>query len=127
MTPKSQARWIGLRQAKNGKAYCGRWISPLSEAEVHESRDVLPGKVRQRIKKLIDSLRVEPRPARSLALDIEDLPMPAQIEIWRIRLEDWRIIYAVNDSEQWVWVLAIHRRPPYDYEDLAKLASRLSE
>lgn len=32
--------------------------------------------------------------------------------------ENWRIIYAVNDNEKWVWVLAIRQRPPYDYEDL---------
>ncbi len=46
------------------------------EAEVHDSRDVLPGKVRQRIKKLIASLRVEPRPARSLAFDTVSRPKP---------------------------------------------------
>jgi len=108
------------------RADAGRYRIWL-EADVHERRGVLPGNVRQRIKKLIDNLGIEPRPARSLVLDLEDLPLSAQIEIRRVRLENWRIIYAVNDTERWVWVLAIHRRPPYDYEDLVELASKLSE
>jgi mRNA-degrading endonuclease RelE of RelBE toxin-antitoxin system len=97
------------------------------EAEVHEGRNDLPGKVRQRIKKLIDGLSAQPRPSISKTLDTEDLAVPAQIEIRRLRLENWRIIYAVNDAEKWVWVLAIRQRPPYDYEDLTELASPLSE
>jgi mRNA-degrading endonuclease RelE of RelBE toxin-antitoxin system len=49
------------------------------------------------------------------------------VEIRRSRLENWRIVYAVNDDEKWVWVLTIQQRPPYDYDDLAKLAARLAE
>ena len=97
------------------------------EAEVHESRKYLPGKVRQRIKRLIDRLVNQPRPTISKILVTEDLAVPLQIEIRRIRLDNWRIIYAVNDTEKWVWVLAIRQRPPYDYEDFAELASRLLE
>jgi|GEM_PF-5378431 len=29
------------------------------------------------------------------------------------------------DEEQWVWVLALRRRPPYDYDDLPELIARL--
>jgi hypothetical protein len=42
-------------------------------------------------------------------------------------LERWRVIYAVNEAEGWVWVLALHRRPPYEYGDLAALASLMQE
>jgi mRNA interferase RelE/StbE len=41
-------------------------------------------------------------------------------------MERWRIVYAVCDVEQWVWVLAVRRRPPYDYNDLPELIARLS-
>jgi mRNA-degrading endonuclease RelE of RelBE toxin-antitoxin system len=43
----------------------------------------------------------------------------------RVRLDQWRVIYAVHDQAHWVWVLGIYRRPPYDYSDLAELAARL--
>lgn len=99
------------------------WIEP----EVHARRDQLPGKVRQRIKKQIDDFANQPRPAVSQPLDTEGLGLPDQVEIRRARLENWRIIYAINDSEKWVWVLAIRERPPYDYEDLAEFAARLTE
>ena len=97
------------------------------EGEVHESRGDLPGKVQQRIKKLMDGLAIKPRPYISKTLDTSGLAVPMQIEIRRLRLENWRIIYAVNDTEKWVWVLAIRQRPPYNYEDLTELASRLSK
>ena len=35
------------------------------------------------------------------------------------------MIYAVNDGEGWVWVLAVRQRPPYDYEDLDELVARV--
>jgi len=97
------------------------------EAEVHVSRKYLPGKIRQRIKKLIEHLVEQPRPSMSRILVTEGLVVPTQIEIRRLRLENWRIIYAINDTEKWVWVLAIRQRPPYHYEDLTELASLLSE
>ena len=99
------------------------WIEP----EVQAGRDQLPGNVRQRIKKLIDNFVYHPRPSISQPLDIEGLRIPAQVEIRRVRLENWRIIYAVNDQEKWVWVLAIRRRPPYDYEDLAEFTAKLTK
>lgn len=43
----------------------------------------------------------------------------------RLRLGNRRIVYAVHDAEQWVWVWAIRKRPPYDYEDLPKLLERI--
>jgi mRNA-degrading endonuclease RelE of RelBE toxin-antitoxin system len=99
------------------------WIEP----EAHAHRDQLPGKVRQRIKKQIESFASQPRPAISQTLDTEALGLPAQVEIRRARLEKWRIVYAVNDAEKWVWILAIRQRPPYNYDDLAELASKLAE
>lgn len=53
-------------------------------------------------------------------LDLRDT-----IELRRIRMEHWRIVYAVCDVEQWVWVLTVCRRLPYGYDDLPELIARL--
>ena len=58
-------------------------------------------------------------------MDSSGLSLAEGAEIRRVRIERWRIVYAVNDGEGWVWILAIRRRPPYDYQDLAELAGRL--
>ncbi|HSM56742.1 MAG TPA: hypothetical protein VK879_11365 [Candidatus Sulfomarinibacteraceae bacterium] len=85
-------------------------------------RAALPGNVRQRVKRAINELSVDPRPPHSDGLDVIDLAVPDGMEMRRLRLDTWRVVYAVSDEEGWVWVLAIHRRPPYDYQDLHELA-----
>ena len=96
------------------------------EPEVHDLRRTLPGNVQQRIRRVFDSLEQTPRPPDSRPLALAADVLPEGIEIHRIRLERWRIVYAVNDAERWVRVLGIYRRPPYDYGDLAELAARVS-
>jgi mRNA interferase RelE/StbE len=96
------------------------------EAEIHNARQTLPGKIRQRVKQAIDALSSDPRPSNSRALTTEDLELPPEVEIRRIRLESWRILYAISDVDHWVWMLRIRRRPPYNYDDLADLASIVS-
>ncbi len=109
---------------KRGKKRTYRlWVEP----EVHSAREELPGNVRQRVKRILDGLSVNPRPSSSKILDVSDLDIPKTIEIRRVRLEHWRILYAVNNQEGWVWALGIYRRPPYQYEDLQELVSRLQE
>jgi len=95
------------------------------EPTAHKARKNLPGHVRQQIKRIIDDLAHNPRPHNSIALDLTDIAVPEQIEPRRIKLEKWRIIYAVNDAEQWVWVWGVRQRPPYDYDDLADLIDAL--
>jgi len=97
----------------------------LVEPEVHAARKHLPGYIRQQIKRAFDDLTGDPRPHNRRTLDITELSIPPGIELRRLRLEHWRIVYAVNDEEGWVWALAVHRRPPYDYADLPDLANRL--
>lgn len=97
----------------------------LIEPQAHEARTQLPGHIRQRVKRAIADLATAPRPAGSRDLDVSGLDVPPNIELRRLRMDLWRILYAVNDEDGWVWVLAIHRRPPYDYEDLAELTGRL--
>ena len=78
----------------------------------------LPGNVRQRVKQAVEALVEDARPACSKALDV---PPEFKYEVRRLRLERWRIVYLVSDAERAVDVLAVRRRPPYDYGDLAQL------
>ncbi|MBI1832963.1 MAG: type II toxin-antitoxin system RelE/ParE family toxin [Planctomycetes bacterium] len=77
----------------------------------------LPGQIRQRVRKAVDALADDPRPAKSKALDLPELPT----EVRRLRLDRWRIVYAVSDADETVDVLAVRKRPPYDYGDLEAL------
>jgi mRNA interferase RelE/StbE len=107
---------------KRGKQKVFRlWIEP----EVHSARQELPGNIRQRMKRVVDGLNSNPYPSNSKALDVSDLEVPLHVKIRRVRLEHWRILYAVNEQERWVWVLGIYRRPPYQYEDLHEIVSKL--
>jgi mRNA interferase RelE/StbE len=96
------------------------------EPEVYANRAELPGYVRQDIRARIAALATTPRPSNSKELQLAGDAVPAGVEIRRLRVGYWRIIYCIHDSEQWVWVLAIRRRPPYDYADLAELIDRIT-
>jgi mRNA interferase RelE/StbE len=95
--------------------------------EVHRSRTRLPGNVRQRVRHVIDGLAEDPRPGGSTLLDLAGLHVPSDVEVRRYRVDSWRIVYAINDQAHWVWVLALRRRPPYDYADLADLVARMQD
>jgi mRNA interferase RelE/StbE len=89
----------------------------------------LPGKMRQRVKRSIDGLQNEPRPAESKRLDFPD---PDQfpglgVEVRRLRLDKWRVLYSIREEEKVVDVLAIRKRPPYDYGDLQELLGYTGE
>jgi mRNA interferase RelE/StbE len=77
----------------------------------------LPGNMRQRIRRAVDALAADPRPHRGKKLDV---PGPGP-ELHRLRLDRWRIVYAISEGERVVDVLAIRKRPPYDYGDLESL------
>ncbi|MBI4770824.1 MAG: type II toxin-antitoxin system RelE/ParE family toxin, partial [Chloroflexi bacterium] len=81
--------------------------------------------LRQHLKRIIEGLADEPRPPRSKALDTGGLNVPSEVELRRLRIERWRVVYALNESEGWIWVLAVRHRPPYDYEDIKELILRL--
>jgi mRNA interferase RelE/StbE len=77
------------------------------------------------VKRAIDGLALEPRPPESAALVLPNAPgvTPELHAARRLRLDHWRVIYLVNDTEAWVTVVAVRRRPPYAYQDLAFLTS----
>ena len=80
----------------------------------------LPGHIRQRVRRAIAGLADEPRPPSSKLLS-EPL---AGRELRRIRLDAWRVVYAITESEGTLDILAIRKRPPYDYGDLIRLLDR---
>lgn len=93
------------------------YITPQAWDELRE----LPGHVRQRVKQLVDGLAAEPRPSISKALHVVDSPY----DVRRARLERWRIVYLVDEADQTVSVIAVRKRPPYNYQDLAALLQAL--
>jgi mRNA-degrading endonuclease RelE of RelBE toxin-antitoxin system len=96
------------------------WMKPA----VHNTRDQLPGYIRQQIKRIVDELRNEARPAQSKPLVLSDT-IQIEWEVRRIRIDAWRIVYAISETWQEVAVLTIQKRPPYDYEDLEELLAGL--
>lgn len=72
----------------------------------------LPGHVRQRVRRLVDSLADNPIPAR--ARELRGLPGR-----YRLPLLDWRIIYQVDRSAEAVLVLTVRGKAgPETYEDI---------
>ncbi len=89
------------------------YVTPDALREIRE----LPGNMRQRVKRAIDGFVHDPRPSNGKVLDVPDV----ELEVWRLRLDKWRILYAIGESDRTVDILAVRKRPPYDYGDLDKL------
>lgn len=75
--------------------------------------------MRQRVRRAIADLADIPLPPQSKILDVPDV----EATVCRIRLDRWRIIYAVSETDAAIDVLGIRKRPPYDYGDLDELLS----
>jgi mRNA interferase RelE/StbE len=41
-------------------------------------------------------------------------------------MDRWRNVYIITELDRFVDVLAVRRRPPYDYGDIAELLSQLN-
>jgi mRNA-degrading endonuclease RelE of RelBE toxin-antitoxin system len=65
-------------------------------AAVYDERKALPGNVRQRMKNLIESLAEKPPPDNSVELNLSGVDI--DWEIRRIRLGEWRVIYAIDED-----------------------------
>lgn len=47
------------------------------------------------------------------------------MEARRLRMEQWRLIYVIDQDLELISVLAVRRRPPYNYDDLRELLGAL--
>ena len=74
----------------------------------------LPGNMCQRVKRAIKKMADNPRLLKSKELDVLDF----EHELRHLRLDRWRVIYSVSEADRAVDVLAVRKRPPYDYADL---------
>ena len=77
----------------------------------------LPGNIKHRVRKAIDDLSGEPHPAASKRLE----QAAGTAALFRLRIDNWRIVYAVHTDARLIRVVAVRKRPPYDYQDLATL------
>lgn len=91
------------------------YVVPRAWTEIGD----LPGHIRQRVKRAIDALARHPRPHGSKRLSTVEL----EHELRRLRLDRWRVVYAITETDKAVDVLAVRRRPPYDYGDLEALVA----
>jgi mRNA-degrading endonuclease RelE of RelBE toxin-antitoxin system len=83
----------------------------------NEMKD-LPGNLRQRVRREVDALADSPRPAHSKTLEV---PLRSPYEVRRLRLDRWRVVYRISKREDTIDVLAVRKRPPYDYGDLQQM------
>lgn len=67
----------------------------------------LPPNIKPQILQALEDLAIEPRPYGVLKMQSED-------GLYRIRVEDYRIVYAIEDDELLVLVVKVgHRRDVY--------------
>jgi mRNA interferase RelE/StbE len=83
----------------------------------------LPGNFRQRVLRSLRNLEQIPQPVESIRLDLTDssIALADHMELRRIRLAEWRIIYLIEHDIPLITVLAVRKRPPYQYDDLREL------
>ena len=69
--------------------------------------EALPERLGERVLRRIERLANAPRPPRCRKLTGSD-------NLWRIRVGDYRVIYAIDDGQRVVDVIAVrHRRDAY--------------
>jgi mRNA interferase RelE/StbE len=78
-------------------------IKPSAEKQL----DRLPARIHERVLDAMDGLRKDPRPPGCAKLKGED-------DLWRIRVGDYRVVYAVEDDKLIVLVVRVaHRKDVY--------------
>jgi mRNA-degrading endonuclease RelE of RelBE toxin-antitoxin system len=94
------------------------------EITISAKREIrnLPGHARSSIFHEITALERNARPHTSKGLkSTKTFKIPKDVELRRIRIDHWRVVYAIEPDLSLVTVLAIRKRPPYQYEDLEEL------
>jgi mRNA interferase RelE/StbE len=81
--------------------------SILFARSARKELEALPPPIAVRVLQRIENLEREPRARGSKKLE-------GSVDLWRVRVGDYRIVYSVNDSKQIVDVIAVrHRRDAY--------------
>lgn len=93
-----------------------RYAVYIRPAALREIKD-LPANMRHRIQHAVSGLATDPQPSGSKQLLLPDV----ELSVYRIRIDQWRIVYAMLEASRSIAVLTVRKRPPYDYDDLAKL------
>lgn len=93
------------------------WVEPVVLKEIAR----LPGHIRARIRRALAELPDAPRPGNSRALDVPDDIALSGVEARRLRIENWRILYTIDDEWDIITIIALRKRPPYNYDDLHDL------
>ena len=78
---------------------------------MEHSLDELDDSTYRRIRKVVETLSQEPRPPRCKKLGGS---------IYRIRIGDWRVIYAVFDDIRLVQLIRVVRKNERTYKDLPR-------
>ena len=68
--------------------------------QVKQEMERLPGNIRQRVRRVIVDLANDPHPPRSI--ELRDKPGR-----FRLRLDNWRIIYEINEAHRIVEIIAV--------------------
>ena len=76
------------------------WVKDEAKVEIRQ----LPGHMRSQVRRAIDSLRLNARPYHSIEMAP---PSVVTVEVRRIKIEHWRVIYIVDDEFSEVGVLAV--------------------
>lgn len=80
--------------------------------EAKRTLATLPGRYRQRARRMIDGLAAKPRPAE--AKELRNRP-----GMYRLWLNGWRIIYRIDDEAGSLWIVGIRLKTgPETYEGL---------
>jgi mRNA interferase RelE/StbE len=67
----------------------------------------LDPQVARRILKQVEALVANPRPSGVVKLE-------GAVDVWRIRVGEWRVVYRISDRDRLVDVVAVrHRRDAY--------------
>lgn len=82
------------------------------EREAERQIERLAGHIRQRVKRTIAELAVNPRPTNAKRME------PPYEDKWRLRLEHYRIIYTIEDEIVLVTVIRVAKRMSSTYDDL---------
>jgi len=81
------------------------WIKDEAKAEIGK----LPDHMRAQVRRAIESLRLAPRPYYSMEMTP---PSSTQVEVRRLKIEHWRVIYIVDEEWSEVGILAVRDGSP---------------